>query len=565
MQQGKKRLIRGMDYFKGFIEANGYFVDKTLFIKDVLDNAHQVMLIPRPRRFGKSLNMSMLASFFDVTQKDAAKLFEPYKIWQAGDYYTKQQGKYPVIELTLKNVKEANYKDTVEALKYLIGELYRVHDYLLDSEKLREYEKADFKEIMIGAAHLIKYKNSLKKLSNYLYQHHQEQVLVLIDEYDSPIIAGYRNGYYKEIITFMRGFLGGVFKTNTFLFKGVVTGILRIAKESLFSEWNNPGVYTILDYQFSDSFGFTEEETKTMLQYFNLEHDFKLMKKWYDGYNIGDSTHLYNPWSVTGYIDTPQQGFKSYWVNTSSDELLKERVIEKDANQIRRDIEKLLLGETITKTIDETIVFADFYTNKELLWALLVFAGYLIPIKKEGAGIYQLKIPNYEITILFKKIILEWLNKGLHIPSTLLLQMVKALTQNQIPQFERYFKKIMGDTLSYFDVNQEAEKVWQAYVLGLLAISSDEYIIKSNRESGAGRYDILMLPREDKSKYGVVIEVKAMDKEATQNQIDAQLEDALKQISKNKYYKELIEHRIEKRVELAVVFVGKELYIKPKN
>ncbi|MGB0929401.1 MAG: AAA family ATPase, partial [Chitinophagales bacterium] len=466
--------------------------------------------------------------------------------------------------LTLKNVKEANYKDTVESLKYLIGELYGQHDYLLDSDKLRDYEKDDFKEIMVGEAHLIKYKNSLKKLSNYLYQHHQEQVIVLVDEYDSPIIAGYRNGYYREIITFMRGFLGGVFKTNPYLYKGVVTGILRIAKESLFSEWNNPGVYTVLDYQFSDSFGFTEAETKKMLKHFNLQDDFELMKEWYDGYNIGNSTHLYNPWSVSGYIDTPQQGFRPYWVNTSSDDLLKERVVERDAEETRSDIETLLLGKTILKPIYENIVFADFDSNRELLWTLLVFAGYLIPVDKTNKRIRELRIPNYEITTLFEQFILDWLHSGLHIPSTLLLQMVQALTQNQIPQFEKYFKKIMGDTFSYFDVNKEAEKVWQAYVLGLLAISSDDYIIKSNRESGAGRYDILMLPRVDKSKYGVVIEVKAMDKEATQNQIDTQLEDALKQISKNQYYTELIEHQIEKRIELAVVFAGKELYIKPK-
>ena len=564
MHQGKKRLIRGMDYFKGFIEANGYFVDKTLFIKDVLDNAHQVMLIPRPRRFGKSLNMSMLRFFFDITQKDTVKLFEPYKIWQAGNYYTEQQGKYPVIELTLKNVKELNYKDTVESLKYLIGELYGQHDYLLDSDKLKGYEKEDFKEIIVGKAHIIKYKNSLKKLSNYLYQHHDEQVVVLIDEYDSPIIAGYRNGYYKEIIGFMRGFLGGVFKTNPYLFKGVVTGILRIAKESLFSEWNNPGVYTVLDYQFSDCFGFTEEETKTMLEHFNLGHDFELMKKWYDGYNIGNSVHLYNPWSVSGYIDTPQQGFKPYWVNTSSDDLLKERIIERDAGETRSDIETLLLSKTISKPIYENIVFANFDSNRELLWTLLVFAGYLIPVDKTSKRIRELRIPNYEITTLFEQFILDWLNKGLHIPSTLLLQMVQALTQNQIPQFEKYFKKIMGDTFSYFDVNKEVEKVWQAYVLGLLAISSDDYIIKSNRESGAGRYDILMLPRNDKSKYGVVIEVKAMEKDSTQNQIDTQLGDALKQINKNQYYKELIEHQIEKRIEIAMVFVGKEIYIKTK-
>ena len=273
---------------------------------------------------------------------------------------------------------------------------------------------------------------------------------------------------------------------------------------------------------------------------------------------------MYNPWSITGYIAKEGEGFKAHWVNTSSDELIRERIIEKEATSIRNDIEQLLLGNIIVKRIDENIVFEDFDTDKELLWSLLLFAGYLTPTRRIAEGFYGLRIPNYEVKTLFQKIIQQWLQRQVSIRSSLLLQMIQSLTNNRIKDFEKYFQAIMGDTFSYFDVGKRPEDVWQAYVLGLLAIAGEDYIIRSNRESGNGRYDILMLPKV-KTKYGIVIEIKSMDKKSTQQQIDKQLDKALEQIKKNEYYKELLAHNIPKRIEIAMVFTGKKVYMKPNN
>ncbi|MFK7907400.1 MAG: AAA family ATPase [Chitinophagales bacterium] len=369
--------------------------------------------------------------------------------------------------------------------------------------------------------------------------------------------------YYKEIVKFIRVFLGGVLKSNAVLYKGVITGILQVSKESIFSDLNNIEVYSVLDDKYADKFGFTEPETKDLLNHFQLIEDFDLVKQWYDGYRMGSIEDIYNPWSITGYILKHQQGFKAHWVNTSSDELIRERIAEKGAKEIRSSIEKLLLGESIEKTIEERMIFDDFYGDKELLWSLLLFAGYLTPIKKLRQDFYQLRIPNQEIKIVFKRTIRHWLERGMNITHSLLHEMIESLTHNRIKEFEKHFQAIMGDTFSYFDVTKNPEDVWQAYVLGLLAIAEEDYIIRSNRESGDGRYDILLLPKV-KNQYGIVIEIKAMDKEATQAQIDAKLDEALGQIEKNEYYKELIAHNIHKRIEIAMVFAGKKIYLKPK-
>ncbi len=560
----QKRLLRGLDNFKDLINRNGYFVDKTLLIQEVLDDPHSVILLPRPRRFGKSLNLSMLANFFDINQTDNAKLFKPYQIWKAGKKYTEEQGKYPVIHFSLKEVRESSYENCIECLIDVIGDLYAAKEYLLKSEYLSSRDKLQFQQILSGGASKILYQRSLKKLSAYLHQHHQEKVIILIDEYDTPIHTGYRNGYYAEIIKFMKSFLGAALKTNTALYRGVITGILRVSKESIFSGVNNIEVYTVVKKRYADKFGFTEQETKDLLQHFQLAKDFDLIKKWYDGYRIGHIEDIYNPWSVTGYISAPNEGFRTHWVNTSSDELIKERIIEKNATEIRTDIEALLMGKTLNKVIEEQMVFGDFSRKKELLWSLLLYAGYLTTAHQVSPRFYHLKIPNYEIKTLFQGIIWHWLEVGMNITSSLLKKMIDSLTENRIKDFEKHFQVVMGDTFSYFDVTKNPEDVWQAYVLGLLAISEEDYIIRSNRESGIGRYDILMLPKT-KTKYGIVIEIKAMDKDATKTQIDAKLKEALGQIQKNEYYQELIAHDVPKRIEIAMVFAGKKVYMLPKN
>ncbi len=566
----KKRLIRGQQNFKGLIDRNGYFVDKSLLIQEVIDDANTVILLPRPRRFGKSLNLSMLSHFFNIQKPENKALFEPYKIWRTGAYYTEQQGKYPIIHISLKEVESSTYKGCMEDVQYMLSHLFLQYNYLLESPQLLPQEKKEIEAIMNRTAPLIILQNGLKNLSQCLYKHYQQQVVVLIDEYDAPIHAGYKYGYYDKIIEFMRSFLGGALKGNEInenevIYKSVITGILRVSKESIFSGVNNIVAYTLLDSDYADKFGFTEEETKQILAHFQLSEHYENVKQWYDGYHIGDLTDIYNPWSITGFISKKEKEFVSHWVNTSSDELIKERVIEKEAETMRKDIEILLMGKTISKTLESNMVFRDFDTNKELFWTLLTFSGYLTPIKKIARKTYQLSIPNYEIDTLFEDIIWYWLQAKMNITYYRLLEMVNALTSNRIQEFEKRFKTVMGDTMSYFDPAKNPEAVWQAYILGLLAVAKQDYIIRSNRESGHGRYDILMLPREDKTKYGIVIEIKAMAKGATQKEIEDKLEEALKQIQKNEYYQELITHNIPKRIEIAVVFVGKKVFLLPKN
>lgn len=556
----RKRLKIGTSDYRNLIEDDGYFVDKTLFIKEVIDSAHEVMLIPRPRRFGKTLNLSMLRYFFDVAQPDTAKLFEPYLIWQEAERYTSQQGKHPVIYLTLKSAKAATFERSQADLHNILTDLHREHGWLLESDILKGYEKIDFKKIVYGEASPTLYENSLNKLSEYLFRHYGEKAVILMDEYDAPIHTGFYHGYYDEIITLMKSLMGNAFKDNKFLHKGVITGILRVSRESIFSDLNNLGVYSLLSHAFSDKFGFTEEETAQILAYFNLSESFSQIKEWYDGYQMGDKSHIYNPWSIINYIERHTEGFKPYWVNISSDDLIKNRITAKEAENIRANIEQLIKGETITKNIEENIVFADFTKDRELLWSLLVFSGYLTPVKGREGEAFDLKIPNYEVKTLFKKIVLEWLKKEVKVRDFTLRPMARSLASNQIPEFEKHFKQLMGDTFSYFDIHTEPERVFQAYVLGLLGILGDDYVIRSNRESGSGRYDILLLPH-DRSQYGVVMEIKQMKKDASEEQIRQQLREALGQIRGNQYSWELLVHKVDKRIEMAIVFVGKEVFI----
>ncbi|MBI4646243.1 MAG: AAA family ATPase [Bacteroidia bacterium] len=560
----KKRLITGNSNYKGFIENNGYFVDKTLLIKEIIDSSWQVLLIPRPRRFGKTLNLSMLRYFFDTNEKDTEKLFKDYKIWKAGEYYIQKQGKYPVIYLTFKDVITDNWQACLEHFEIDISELFTDNRYLLDSDLLSESEKQACNDIINGKASQSSYEKSLKNLCKYLSKYHKQNVVILIDEYDTPIHAGYQNKYYEKVISFMRNFLSGAFKDNDYLYKGVITGILRVSKESIFSGLNNLGIYTLLNYDFSDKFGFTEDETKEILKRFNLENKYTQVKQWYDGYIWGNIKNIYNPWSITSYIAKYKEGFNPHWVNTSSDELIKKRINERSIDYIKENIQTLVENKTIKKEINENIVFKDLDTNKELLWSLLTFSGYLNPVKNIKGKIYELCIPNYEIKTLFQDIIIEWLNINLQTGSSLVMNACYNLTSNKIEEFEKDFKTIMGDTLSYFNIAKEPERVFQSYILGLLAILGDDYIIKSDREAGLGRYDILLLPH-NKTAYGILIEIKTLKKDATEKQIQTELQSALQQIAKNKYYKELIHAGINKRIEMAMVFTGKEVSMKSKT
>ena len=559
-----KELDLGNSDFKSIIENNNYFVDKSLLIKEVIKAQKQVILLPRPRRFGKTLNLSMLKYFFDINQTKE-NLFLKLNIWQTENEIVEKYAKYPVIFLSFKDAKENNWILCQELIISEISSIYTKHIYLLENSLLAENEKSEYLRITNKNATNIEYQLSIKKLSDYLQRFYKQRVVILIDEYDTPIQASYKK-YYENAISFMRNLLSGAFKDNPSLYKGVITGILRISRESIFTGLNNVTVHSVLDDEFSDKFGFTEIETKEILKDFNVPTNYEIIKKWYNGYKIGTTTDIYNPWSILNYALSFKSGFKPFWVNTSSDELLKEQLKSRDENYIREQLLKLINNETIEKNIDENFVFPDLDKNKELLWSLLIFSGYLTQESKIDYNTFNIKIPNYEIKLVFKNIILNWLNVDIKIRQTLLIDTTKHLINNEIRDFETGFKKIIGDTFSYFDINGEPENVYQSYVLGLLAIIGDDYIIKSNRESGEGRYDILLIPH-DKNKYGIVIEIKQIvrdskdDNETFNNKIDDKIREAKKQIDKNKYYMELIDNKISKIIKLPIVFAGKEPYI----
>ena len=424
-------------------------------------------------------------------------------------------------------------------------------------------QKLEFNEILLKTASATVYETSLKKLTKHLYTYYAQEVYVLIDEYDAAIYTGYVHGYYKEIIALMKSLLGETLKDNVYLKKGVVTGILRVAKESIFSDLNNPGIFTILNFRFADRFGFTEEEVQQILTYFDLADHFEMVKTWYDGYKFGDKDHLYNPWSVINYIQNYREGFKTWWVNTSSDLLIKKHINAKNADEIRDDIHLLLQNQLIRKKVDENIIFPHL-SEDSTFWSLLVFSGYLIPVKKTRKKEYLLSIPNYEVHTLFEEIVLEWLERHVKVSYKTLLALCESLVNNRLDEFEMHFQTVMQDTFSYFDIHTEAERVYQAYILGLLGMLSDDYIIKSNKESHKGRYDILLLPRNT-ANYGVIMEIKQMDKDSTSEAIDKKLDEALGQITKNKYYKELDAHQVKNRIEMGMVFAGKAAYVRYKT
>jgi len=560
-----KKIELGNSDFKNIIESNNYFVDKSLLIKEIIDCQSLVILLPRPRRFGKTLNLSMLKYYFDINQASKENLFNELKIWKTENEIKEKYAKYPIISLSFKDAKETKWELCLELIISEICDVYTEHIYLLENSKLADNEKEEFKRILYKKASISEYQNSLKKLSKYLYNYYNQKVVILIDEYDTPIQSGYKN-FYENSISFMRNLLSGAFKDNKYLYKGVITGILRVSKESIFSGLNNVSVFTIFENEFSDKFGFTEPETKQILLDFEVTTDYELIKKWYNGYKFGDTQNIYNPWSILNFALSYKNGFRPFWVNTSSDDLLKERIRERDENATREDMLKLINNETICKDIDENFVFPDLNTDKDLIWSLLTFSGYLTSINKIGRKNFELAIPNYEIKTVFQDIIMNWLKTDIRIKQNLLYETTKYLINNNIEKFEIGFKQIIGDTFSYFDTKGEPENVYQSYVLGLLAIIGDDYIIKSNRESGDGRYDILLIPH-DKSKFGIVIEIKQLSKVENENKnklnvrINNKIDEALSQIDSNKYFKELIDNKISNIVKLPIVFVGKEPYI----
>jgi len=552
---GKKRIPIGVSDFKEIIERDYYYIDKSLFIREIVEDGSKVVLIPRPRRFGKTLNMSMLRYFFEKTPKDNSNLFKDLKIWEHEDIKG-LQGKYPVIYLTLKDIKHNTWEDCFGAFKCLITYEFGRHRNLLESEALSDNEKKAYEDILWNRAGKSQYETAIKSLSEYLFRFHGEKVIILIDEYDTPIYSAWMEGYYKELITFIRSLLGGGLKDNPYVEKAILTGIMRIAKESIFSGLNNLKVSTIIRESYSDKFGFTEEETEMLLKTAGIESEINDVREWYNGYVFG-STVIYNPWSIINHMDSWKEGLRPHWVNTGGIDLIRDILTHSEA-KVKQELEVLIKGGDLEKQVREDTVLPEIEKSPETIWSFLLFSGYLKSVETRMVDeimFCRLKIPNREVRYVYTEIISYWANMGVDSQNYRL--MLNSLTNGDIETFDDIFSVIVEKSLSYFDVGgNEPEKFYHAFVLGMMLSLSGEYEIRSNRESGFGRYDILMIPA-DKKKKGVIIEFKKVNEKRGET-LETACEAALRQIGGKNYIRELEALGVADFIELGIAFKGKE-------
>ncbi len=544
----------GESDFKILRIKKDYYIDKTKYIKDIINNRSKVLLITRPRRFGKTLNMSMLRYYFDCTKKDSKELFKGLKIMEQEEKYTSKLGYYPCIYLTLKDVMETNYANMILNMKIAIAEMYQEHRYLLESDKIYPEEKEQIKEILFYKEDEIVLRNSIKSLSKYLNRHYNKPVMLFLDEYDVPLLNAHVEGYYEEGIKFFKTFYGVTFKDNPYLEKTILTGVSRVAKESIFSGANNFHVYTVLDDEFSDDFGITEKEMDKIIDDFEIQDQKEEIKKWYDGYTIGNTEGIYNPWSILNYLTDKK--LIPYWVNTSSNDLIK--LILKNSATVKEKIEQLLRDEEIEVPINLETVIVGIEKNEENIWGLLLGTGYLkvTEVVDLAHGIYKVKIPNYEIKFLFQNIIREWFNDK--VIGNNLNTILKDLVTLNLEEFEEKFKQLVIEMFSFMDVGKNtAENFYHAFVLGMLVGLKDSYYVKSNRESGFGRYDIMLEPK-DKNENSFVMEFKVY-KEEKEKTIEDTIENAKKQIEERKYAEDLEERGYTKITKMVFAFKGKEV------
>src|SRR3989339_395428 len=546
----------GISDFKAIIEKPCDYVDKTLFIRDILHDNAGVILLTRPRRFGKTLNMMMLKYFLDL-REDNQHLFQHLNIAKEKTLCQQYQNQYPVIYLTLKDIKELSYERMYGMFQNLIAELYEEYDYLL--ETLKPKEQAQFNRYLAKQASSDENKKSLKFLSHVLSRHYNQKVFILIDEYDTPIHASYMENYYKDCMDFMRGFFGAALKDNVALEKCVMTGILRIAQESIFSDLNNVSCYTVLSKFYADYFGFTQAEVNALAQKANMENHLPEIKKWYNGYLIG-GIELYNPWSIINYFKNDGE-LRPYWINTSGNRLIEEALL-KGGDEVSVLLEELIQGKSISQSILENMVFKTLSLpqNQEALFSLLLFSGYLKVIhstlQSNGSYLATLQIPNFEVRMVYHQWIRDWLTN--YAGGTSYDAFLKALTTGNIEEFSYRLQQYLTHSVSFFELNKNAEEVrYHIFILGLIAGLQDRYDIKSNCPVGRGRCDILLLPK-DQNALGIVMELKRTSDE---NLLEKTAQEALTQIESNQYTAELQQHKIKNILKLGFAFAGREVKI----
>lgn len=544
------------DYVRA--QSEYYYVDKTMLIKEFLDKKPLVSLFTRPRRFGKTLNMDMLRVFFEKKAEDTSKFFTDKDIWKCGEEYRSYQGQYPVIFLTFKDVKFDTWSATIDKIRALLQEEYGRHQEILYSEYIAKYEKDYFTKILEGTATEVDMTSALEKLSAMLARHYGKAPVIIIDEYDTPIQEGYSKDFYDEIIGFMRNFFSGAFKDNKNLSYGFLTGILRIAQESIFSGLNNLSVNTVMDEEYDKYFGFTNAEVREMLGYYGVSEKYGELKNWYDGYCFGNK-EIYNPWSVINYVSkgcVPQ----AYWVNTGKNEILEGVLTVADDDIIER-LYALLQGESVIARIDQNVVYKSLSEDPANIYSLLLVAGYLKTGKKEllddGTYLCEVSIPNKEIAAVYRSEVLFHLLQIGAITRTTANKIAESLYTNDFGQLQKAITEYMEKTISFYDAG--AEGFYHGLVLGLIALMDNQYTIKSNRESGNGRYDICLFPKE-KRHPGIIMELKWKNG-LDENMLNKLSVEALSQINDKSYDTEMRELGIDNIMKLGIAFSGKKARI----
>ena len=562
-----KVISIGNQSFESIREKDNFYIDKTNFIREWWDNDDTVTLITRPRRFGKTLNMSMLECFFSNKYKDRGDLFEGLEIWN-DEKYRKLQGTYPVIFLSFAEIKQNNYNDAVEKIKRIICEVCQQFDFLKNWDGLTEIEKKNISNISYNMSDVMA-QDLIKNMSNYLSRYYGKKVIILLDEYDTPMQEAYVNGYWEELVAFTRSLFNATFKTNPYLERAIMTGITRVSKESIFSDLNNLVVVTTTSNQYETAFGFTEEEVFNSLDEQGLSDKKNIVKTWYDGFTFGDKKDIYNPWSIINFLKF--KSLKTYWADSSSNGLINS-LVQKGSPYIKTMIENLISGEKINVIVDEQIVFSELDYSEDAVWSLMLASGYLKVVSSEELNLiresdneYELALTNREILFMFRKMILRWFSPAKRETN----EFIRALISGDIESMNAYMNKVTLKTISYFDTgntpsDEEPERFFHGFVLGLMVDQTENYIITSNRESGYGRYDIMLEPIDKTNeKYpGIVIEFKVINPRK-ENSLEETVAAALKQIEEKNYNAELIKRGVKEENihHYGFAFRGKEVLI----
>ena len=554
----KRAIAIGRQSYETIISRKNFYVDKTLFIKDWWESEDDVTLITRPRRFGKTLNLDMMNCFFSTEYKNRADLFENLKIWEHEEY-REMQGKYPVIFLSFAGIKEKDYISAVYRINSRIRELYEINSHILESSNLTKRDKERF-ENSIDKIEDIDLPDSINRLCYYMSKCYEDKVIIFLDEYDTPLQEAYVNGYWNEMSGFIRNLFNNTFKTNKYLSRAILTGITRVSKESMFSDLNNLELCTMSSEKYQEYFGFTEDEVfESMNEYGYINKD--EVKHWYDGFTIGTEHDMYNPWSIINFLDSGK--LEPYWSNSSSNNLAG-KLIKEGSKEIKSDFQTLIEGGTITKKIDTEMVFSRLSSDEDAVWSLLVSSGYMKPISQNGKKT-EITITNYEVRQMFEGLVEEWFG----MERSEYNDFIRALLKGNVREMNKTMNELTLSMFSSFDVGNRPserlrpERFYHGFVLGLLVELRDRYIVTSNRESGYGRYDVILEPRNHAQNDGIILEFKVHDKEDGENALEDTVKSALMQIEEMKYEQTLIEHNVpkEKIRKYGFAFEGKKVLI----